>query len=201
MKFQLFLKRQMDFWGALGALLVLAIPFVLIAGAIKLDSKGPVFFIQERIGKDGKPFRMIKFRSMVDNAIRLGKGIEVEQNDTRITRVGKFLRRFTLDESPQIVHILLGTMSFVGPRPALLHQVAQYSTRERRRLEVKPGMANMAMLKGWNRLSWKERIEWDIWYIEHWSLWLDIKIVLLTAKAVFSGQGQYGANGVVEDYK
>ena len=92
-------------------------------------------------------------------------------------------------------------MSFVGPRPALLHQVAQYSTRERRRLEVKPGMANMAMLKGWNRLSWKERIEWDIWYIEHWSLWLDIKIVLLTAKAVFSGQGQYGANGVVEDYK
>jgi len=191
----------MDFWGALGALLVLAIPFVLIAGAIKLDSKGPVFFIQERIGKDGKPFRMMKFRSMVDNAIQLGKGIEVEQNDTRITRVGKFLRRFTLDESPQIVHILFGTMSFVGPRPALLHQVAQYSTRERRRLEVKPGMANMAMLKGWNRLSWKERIEWDIWYIEHWSLWLDIKIVLLTAKAVFSGQGQYGANGVVEDYK
>ncbi|HZX49547.1 MAG TPA: sugar transferase, partial [Candidatus Paceibacterota bacterium] len=177
------------------------IPFVLIAGAIKLDSKGPVFFIQERIGKDGKPFRMMKFRSMVDNAIQLGKGIEVEQNDTRITRVGKFLRRFTLDESPQIVHILFGTMSFVGPRPALLHQVAQYSTRERRRLEVKPGMANMAMLKGWNRLSWKERIEWDIWYIEHWSLWLDIKIVLLTAKAVFSGQGQYGANGVVEDYK
>ena len=191
----------MDFWGALGALLVLVIPFVLIAGAIKLDSKGPVFFIQERIGKDGKPFRMMKFRSMVDNAIQLGKGIEVEQNDTRITRVGKFLRRFTLDESPQIVHILFGTMSFVGPRPALLHQVAQYSTRERRRLEVKPGMANMAMLKGWNRLSWKERIEWDIWYIEHWSLWLDIKIVLLTAKAVFSGQGQYGANGVVEDYK
>jgi lipopolysaccharide/colanic/teichoic acid biosynthesis glycosyltransferase len=201
MKFQRFVKRQMDFWIAGGVLIVLAVPFLCIALLIKLDSAGPVFFIQERVGKGGKKFMMLKFRSMVPNAVHLGRGIEVEKNDARITRVGKVLRRLALDEAPQLLHVLKGEMSLVGPRPALPHQVEQYSKEEQRRLEVKPGLANMAMMKGWNTLSWKERIDWDVWYIDHWSLFLDFKILLSSLFSVFSGKGQYGAEGVVEDYK
>lgn len=198
---QRFLKRQMDFWAACMAFVLLVVPFLIIAVLIKLDSSGPVFFIQERVGRNGKVFRMLKFRSMVHNAVRMGKGIEVEQHDARITRMGKFLRRTTLDEAPQITHVLKGEMSLVGPRPALPHQVAQYSAFEKRRFEVRPGLAHMAMLKGWNTLSWKERIKLDIWYIDHWSLLLDLKILFSTVFVVFSGRGQYGAEGVVEDYK
>jgi len=199
--FQKFLKRIIDFFGALAALIALVMPFFVIAVLIKLDSKGPVFFIQERVGKGGKVFRMLKFRTMVENAVNMGRRIEVEHNDFRITRVGRILRRFGIDELPQVIHILKGEMSFVGPRPALPHQAAQYSTSERKRLLVKPGIANMAMLKGWNALSWKERIQWDTWYIEHWSLFLDLKILFCTAIIVLLGKGQYGAKGVVEDYK
>lgn len=194
-------KRSCDFLGALVALIALVIPFFIIAMLIKLDSRGPVFFVQERVGRGGKIFRMLKFRTMVENAVNMGRGIEVEQNDFRITRVGRMLRRFGVDELPQILHILKGEMSFVGPRPALPHQAAQYSALERKRLLVRPGIANMAMLKGWNTLSWKERIQWDIWYIEHWSFFLDLKILFYTAIIVLLGKGQYGAKGVVEDYK
>jgi len=201
MKLQRLLKRQMDFWVACMAFVLLAVPFFIIVVLIKLDSRGPVFFIQERVGKKGKIFRMLKFRSMVDNAVSMGKGIEVEQHDSRITRMGKMLRRTTLDEAPQIMHVLKGEMSLVGPRPALPHQVAQYSAFEKRRLEVRPGLANLAMLRGWNTLSWKERIKLDIWYIDHWSLLLDLKILFSTALVVLSGKGQYGAEGVVKDYK
>ncbi len=201
MGLQKFLKRVCDFFGALVALVALAAPCFIIAILIKLDSRGSVFFIQERVGKDGKIFKMLKFRTMIENAVNMGRGIEVEQNDFRITRVGRILRRFSIDELPQLFHILRGEMSFVGPRPALPHQVVQYSELERKRLAVKPGIANMAMLKGWNTLSWKERIRWDVWYIEHWSLFLDLKILLYTAIIVLLGKGQYGAKGVVEDYK
>ncbi|MDO8577545.1 MAG: sugar transferase [Candidatus Wildermuthbacteria bacterium] len=199
--FQRFLKRLFDFIGALVVFVALAIPFFIIAIFIRIDSKGPVFFLQERVGKNGKIFTMLKFRTMVENAVNLGRGIEVEQNDFRITRVGGILRRFSIDELPQLLHILRGEMSFVGPRPALPHQVAQYSALERKRLLVQPGIANMAMLKGWNTLPWKERIRWDIWYIEHWSLFLDLKVLFYTAIIVLLGKGQYGAKGVVEDYK
>lgn len=201
MGFQRFLKRVFDLLAALAIFVVLAIPFFIIAILIRIDSRGPIFFIQERVGKDGKVFRMLKFRTMVENAVNMGRGIEVEQNDFRITWVGRILRRFGIDELPQLFHILKGEMSFVGPRPALPHQAAQYSASERKRLLVKPGIANMAMLKGWNTLSWKERIRWDVWYIEHWSIFLDLKILFYTAIIVLLGKGQYGAKGVVEDYK
>lgn len=198
---QRLLKRLFDFLGACAALIALAIPFFIIVILIRIDSRGPVFFLQERVGKDGKIFKMLKFRTMVENAVNMGKGIEVEKNDFRITRVGRILRRFGIDELPQLLHILKGEMSFVGPRPGLPHQAAQYSALERKRLLVKPGIANMPMLKGWNTLSWKERIRWDIWYIEHWSFLLDLKILFYTTIIVLSGKGQYGAKGVVEDYK
>ena len=193
-------KRQLDFWGALISLIALSVPFLVIAILITIDSKGPVFFVQERVGKDGRIFNMLKFRTMIENALHLGRGIEVEEHDFRITRVGRIIRRFGFDELPQLFHILKGEMSFVGPRPALVHQVAQYSLQEKKRLLVQPGIANMAMLKGWNSLPWKERIQWDIWYIEHWSLFLDLKILIYTFFIVLLGKGQYGAKGVVEDY-
>ncbi len=201
MQLQQFLKRQMDLWMAFVFLILLALPFLITAILIKLDSRGSLFFIQERVGKDGKIFGMVKFRTMVENAVQLGRGIEVERNDPRITQVGKWLRRFGIDELPQLIHILKGEMSLVGPRPALPHQVARYSSYERRRLSVKPGLANIAMMKGWNTLSWKERIQWDIWYIDHWSLGLDMKILVYTLIMVMLGKGQYGANGIVRDYR
>ncbi|MDO8470609.1 MAG: sugar transferase [bacterium] len=194
------LKRQFDFWVALIVLIVLAVPFLVVAILIKLDSKGSVFFLQERVGKDGAIFKMRKFRTMIEDAVHLGRGIEVEKDDFRITRIGNVLRRLGIDELPQLFHVLKGEMSLVGPRPALPHQVVQYSAQERKRLSVKPGIANMAMLKGWNTLSWKERIQWDIWYIEHWNLLLDMKILLYTFFIVLSGKGQYGPEGVVKDY-
>lgn len=200
MVIQRFFKRKMDFLVALILLTVLAFPFFVIALLIKLESKGPVFFVQERVGKGGKIFKMLKFRSMVDKASTMGAGIEVAKDDPRITKVGKMLRRLRLDEASQLWHVLLGEMSLVGPRPALPHQVAQYTALEKRRLEVKPGMGSMDMMKGGNLLSWKERIELDIWYIDHWSLWLDLKIIVGTFLTVLSGKDEYGKEGI-KDYQ
>lgn len=194
---QFFLKRQLDFWGACLLLLFFALPLVIIALLIKLDSKGPVFFTQPRVGREGKSFNMIKFRSMVEDAVHLGRGIELERNDWRITRVGKWLRRFRIDEFPQLFQVFTGTMSLVGPRPGLPHQAAQYTKEERRRLEMKPGMASMDMLKGGNLISWKERIQWDLWYIDHWSLWLDIKIIWGTFWVILFNRDE----GAVKDYE
>lgn len=198
---QFFLKRQLDFWGACLLLLFFCLPLLIIALLIKFDSRGPVFFTQCRVGRAGKSFNMVKFRSMVEDAVHLGRGIELERNDWRITRVGKWLRRFRIDELPQLWHVLLGEMSLVGPRPPLLHQVEKYTPLEKRRLEVKPGMAALAMVKGGNLLPWPERIEWDIWYIDHWSLWLDIKILFQSLSAVLSGKDELGQSGVIRDYK
>ncbi|MBI2644499.1 MAG: sugar transferase [Candidatus Wildermuthbacteria bacterium] len=201
MQIQRFIKTQMDFWIALVVLIVCTLPFLMIALLIVFDSKGPIFFRQERVGKYGKIFKIWKFRTMVDHAAHIGLGLEIAHNDSRITRVGKFLRRFGIDEIPQIFNILAGQMSLVGPRAALPHQVAQYTDFEKKRLEVKPGVTNINILKGWNTLPWKERIKWDVWYVEHWSLWLDLKILTVTPIIVLSGKGQYGEKGVVEDYK
>ena len=200
MIFQRFLKRQIDFWGALFLLILLAVPFLVISIFITLDSKGPVFYVRDRVGKDGKVFRMIKFRTMDENAEQMGRGIELEKDDSRITKIGKWLRRCRIDESPQLLHVLTGTMSLVGPRPGLPHQVMQYTELERKRLVFKPGMASMDMIKGGNILSWKERIQWDIWYIDHWSLWLDLRIIFGTFFFILSGKDEYG-KGIVEDYK
>lgn len=189
-------------WVSLISLIVFAIPFLVIAILIKLESPGPVFFLQERLGKNGKIFKMFKFRSMVQGAAHMGAGLEVVKNDSRVTRIGRFLRRTRVDEYPQLLQILLGQMSLVGPRPAFPHHLEKYTEEEKKRLSVRPGFTNMDILKGGNALSWPERIKWDLWYIDHWSLWLDIKIILGSFRVVLTGEDEEGgAKGVVEDYK
>ena len=201
MKFQLFLKKQMDFWISLMSLTILSPLFLIIAILIKLDSDGTIFFRQERVGQGGKIFKIWKFRTMIEEAEEIGLGFRVAKNDLRITNIGRFLRRFGIDELPQFINVILGEMSVVGPRASLPHQAAQYTEFEKQRFRVKPGITNINMIKGWNILPWKRRIEWDIWYIDHWSLRLDLKILIKTPIIVLSGKGQYGEDGVVEDYK
>ncbi len=182
-------------------LLILLFPLFLIIGVlIKLDSKGPVFFIQKRVGKDGKIFRAYKLRTMVENAEKFGLGHEIEKNDSRITRVGKYLR-WGIDELPQLINVFKGDMSMVGPRPALLHQIEKYTKKEKRRLEVKPGITGWALINGRNKLTWPEKIKLDIWYIDHWSIWLDLKILFKTIWVViFEREGIYGKDGINWDY-
>lgn len=201
MKIQRFLKQIIDFLISLSGLVILTPFFVVITILIKIDSKGPVFFKQKRVGRNGKIFKIWKLRTMVEKAENIGLGIKVSKNDSRITRIGRFLRRFGIDELPQFINIILGQMSLVGPRAGLPFQVEKYSQDEKKRLQVKPGITNINILKGWNTLSWKERIKWDIWYIENWSLLLDLKILLKTPFVVLSGRGQYGKKGIVEDYE
>ncbi len=199
-KFPLIIKRIFDILASGIALIVLLPIFVVIGIFIKLDSKGPVFFIQKRAGKDGKIFRAYKLRTMVDNAENVGLGYEIAKDDNRITRVGKCLR-WGIDELPQLINVFKGDMSLVGPRPTLPHQVKKYSEREKRRLEVKPGITGWALVNGRNKLSWPERIKLDIWYIDHWSIWVDLKILFKTVWVViFKREGIYGKDGVTRDY-
>jgi len=167
-------------------------PFLgIVAIAIKIDDPGPVFFRQERAGKDGSVFWVFKFRSMVVNAEKKGAGVFVEEDDPRITKVGQFLRNTSIDELPQLINVLKGEMSLVGPRPTLPYQVKQYDARQWRRLKVKPGITGWAQVNGRNELTWPERIELDLWYIDNLNLWLDIKILFKTVLAVLSKQGLY----------
>lgn len=192
------LKRIIDVIGSGIGLIILFPIFVVIGILIKLDSKGTVFFIQERVGKDGKIFRAYKLRTMVDNEEKMGKGLR--KNDPRITRIGKILR-WGIDELPQLINVFKGDMSLVGPRPTLLEQIVRYSKVHRRRLEMKPGLTGWALVNGRNILSWPEKIELDIWYIDHWSLWLDLKILFKTVWVViFKREGIYGKDGVNRGY-
>lgn len=198
-KIQKTLKRLIDFLGALVGLIILFPIFAVIGIFIKLDSKGPVFFVQERAGKDGKVFRAYKLRTMVDKAVEIG-GIKISQDDSRITRVGQHLR-WGIDELPQLINVFKGDMSLVGPRPTLLEQVERYSEKHKKRLEMKPGITGWALINGRNKLSWPEKIKLDIWYIDHWSLWLDLKILLKTIWVViFTREGLYGKDGVNTGY-
>jgi len=192
-------KRAFDTVVSLTVLTLLSPLIALIALAIRLDSSGPVLYIQDRVGKDGKIFRCYKFRTMVVGAEKMGAG--VAQNDPRVTRVGRFLRHWTLDELPQLINVLKGEMSIVGPRPTLLTQVALYGSKERRRLEVKPGMAGWAWIHGRNRIPWRERIELDIWYVDHWSIWLDFLILMRSFGLLLRREGLYGEGGGTPDYK
>lgn len=201
MVIQLFIKRIIDIVGSLLGLIVF-FPFLLIITIlIKFDSQGPGFFKYKRVGKDGEEFISYKLRSMVENATEIGLGIEIVRDDPRITLVGAFLRRWSLDEIPQLINALKGEMSLIGPRPALPHQVAKYTEFEKKRLKMKPGITGWAQVNGRNLLSWKERIKLDIWYIENWSLWLDFKILLMTPRVVLSRQGLYGEGGIARDYE
>jgi undecaprenyl phosphate N,N'-diacetylbacillosamine 1-phosphate transferase len=172
MRVQLIAKLLMDYAGGAVLLLMLAPFLIVIALLIKLDSPGPILFRQERIGKLGKPFQTFKFRSMVQGAEHKGLGYTVASDDERITKLGNVLRKWGIDEFPQLLNVLRGEMSLVGPRPTLSYQVEKYTEQQRKRLQVKPGLVGLALVKGRNQLSWQQRMEYDVWYIEHWSLWL-----------------------------
>lgn len=172
----------------------------LLAALIRLESPGPAFFCQERVGKYGHPFVAYKFRSMVDKAASMGLGLNVASDDSRITRMGKLLRSTSLDELPQLFNIIRGEMSLVGPRPTLAYQVARYDETQRRRLEVKPGITGWAQINGRNAIPWEERIKLDVWYVTHWSLGLDLYILLRTVRTWVCREGLYGPTGVNYDF-
>lgn len=184
-------KRGLDVAVSASALAAL---WPLLAGigiAVRLDSSGPALFVQERAGKDGQPFTILKFRTMAKGS---EKGdVVVQQNDARITRLGSILRATSLDELPQLLNILKGDMSVVGPRPTLVYQVEQYDDFQRRRLEMLPGVTGWTQVNGRNSLPWPRRIELDVWYVDNWSLLLDLKILLRTLPVVLGAEGIYGA--------
>jgi lipopolysaccharide/colanic/teichoic acid biosynthesis glycosyltransferase len=175
-----------------GVALALTSPVLALAAlAVRLESGGPIVFRQLRVGRDGRPFEMLKLRTMVVGAEHTGAGLAVSQGDARITRVGALLRRLSLDELPNLVNVLRGEMSVIGPRPTLPVQVEQYTAHQRRRLEVRPGITGWAQVHGRASLPWHERIELDVWYVEHRSLALDLRILLRTVKLLLTGSGLY----------
>jgi lipopolysaccharide/colanic/teichoic acid biosynthesis glycosyltransferase len=197
-KLQLTLKRVFDLALSLLGLLVLVPVFALIALCISLDSPGGIFFKLRVAGRDGKAFNQWKFRSMVQNAREVAHRFETSATDPRITRVGHFLRRWSLDELPQLWNVLRGEMSLVGPRPGFLEVAQHYSPQQARRLQMRPGLTGLAQLQGRNLLPWEQRIVLDISYIEHYSFWLDAKILWRTIPLLLRGTGVYGEGGVVK---
>ena len=188
------MNRAADLVGA-GVGLALASPLLAAAAlAIKLEDRGPVLYRQARVGLNGEEFELLKLRTMVVDAESRGAGWAVDRGDPRITRVGRVLRRLSLDELPQLLNILRGEMSLIGPRPTLAYQVERYTPRQRRRLEVKPGLTGWAQIHGRAALPWEERIELDVWYVEHRSPRVDLAILLRTPLALFSGTYR-GATG------
>jgi len=180
-----------------GSALVLSAPLLALAAlAIRLESRGGVIYRQRRVGKDGHEFDVLKLRTMVDGAEHIGAGLAVNKGDARITRVGKILRRTSLDELPNLVNVLRGEMAIVGPRPTVPSQVDRYTDRQRGRLAVRPGITGWAQVNGRASLPWSERIELDLWYIEHRSWRLDLTILWRSAQLVVRGEGLYkGATG------
>jgi lipopolysaccharide/colanic/teichoic acid biosynthesis glycosyltransferase len=185
------LTRAFD---AITAAIALAITSPLLAAcalAIRLETPGPVIYRQRRVGRNGEPFEMLKLRTMVSGAEHIGAGLAVNEGDPRITRTGALLRRFSLDELPNLINVLKGEMSIVGPRPTVQVQVDQYTERQKRRLEVKPGITGWAQVNGRTSLPWNERIELDVWYVDHRSLKLDAQILARTIRMLVTGEGLY----------
>lgn len=191
----LFIKRLIDFLGSLIGIIILSPILIIIALSIKLTSKGPVFFKQERLGKNGQIFKIIKFRTMVLNAENIGSGLFVKsEKDNRITKVGRVLRATSLDELPQLFNVLIGNMSLVGPRPPVLHhpyKYEDYNETQKKRFEMKPGMTGLAQVTVRNSVSWDERILIDVKYIEKFNIWLDIKILFKTFIKIFRRESIY----------
>ena len=181
------MNRALDVAGAALGLTVSAPVLAVAAVAIKLEDGGPVLYRQRRVGRDGVPFDLLKLRTMVVGAERQGAGWAVNRGDPRITRAGRVLRRLSLDELPQLWNVLRGDMSLIGPRPTLAYQVERYTPRQRRRLEVKPGLTGWAQIHGRAALPWDERIELDVWYVDHRSPRLDLQILLRTPLALLTG--------------
>jgi lipopolysaccharide/colanic/teichoic acid biosynthesis glycosyltransferase len=175
-----------------GVVSVLTAPVVaLLALAVRLESPGHPIYTQARVGKDGALFEIYKLRTMVHGAEFTGTGLAIQEGDDRITRLGRFLRRYSLDELPNLWNVLRGEMSIIGPRPTLQVQVEQYTERERGRLSVKPGITGWAQVNGRASLPWSERIELDLWYVEHRTLALDLEILVRTVRMVVTGKGLY----------
>ena len=186
-------KRIFDISVAAMALIILSPLIALIALAIKLDDGGPVFFVQDRVGRGRKNFRCSKFRTMVVGAENIGNRLTVVENDSRITRLGRLLRNWTLDEIPQLWNVLRGDMSIVGPRPWVPSQAAYCSVEDSRRFNFKPGMAGWAWIHGRNRLAWDERVRLDLCYVDHWSLKFDFSILAKAVVLLFRRDGVYFA--------
>jgi lipopolysaccharide/colanic/teichoic acid biosynthesis glycosyltransferase len=184
-------SRALDIAIATAGLAIAAPVLALAALAIRFESRGPVLYRQRRVGLGGEPFELWKLRTMVPQAETMGAGVYVLEGDPRITRTGRLLRRFSLDELPNLVNVLKGDMAVVGPRPTVQEQVDRYTDRQRRRLEVKPGITGWAQVNGRTSLPWPERIELDVWYVEHRSLRLDLKILAKTARMLATGHGLY----------
>ena len=184
-------KRALDLLIG-GAAALLTAPLVALAALlIRLESPGHPIYRQTRVGRDGRPFEICKLRTMVRGAEFTGAGLAIQEGDDRITRVGAFLRRTSLDELPNLWNVVRGEMSIVGPRPTIQLQVDQYTERQRGRLKVKPGITGWAQVNGRASLPWSERIELDLWYVEHCSLALDLKILARTVKILVKGDGLY----------
>ena len=185
------IRRLLDIAVSATGLLLTAPVLLAAVIAIRIESRGGAIYRQRRAGKHGAQFDVFKLRTMVDGAEHLGAGLAINANDSRITRVGAVLRRTSLDELPNLLNVLRGEMSLIGPRPTLPVQVERYSRRQRRRLEVKPGITGWAQVNGRASLRWADRIELDLYYIEHRSLALDMKILARTPAMVLGGRGLY----------
>ncbi|NBX01717.1 sugar transferase [bacterium] len=180
------LKRLFDIFFSLGWLLIFSPLLVTVAILVRIKLGSPIFFVQERPGRGEKPFRMIKFRTMTDERDANG---QLLSDEIRLTPFGKFLRSTTLDEFPEMINVLLGDMSVVGPRPLLMRYLPRYNAFQARRMEVKPGVTGWAQVNGRNALSWNEKFAMDVWYVENQSFWLDLKIVVQTFFVVFRRRG------------
>jgi len=194
---QLIVKRIMDVSLAIVGLIIVAPLLLVSAIAIKLGSRGPVFFRLRVAGVQGKGFDQWKLRTMVEGARENGDRFETSSCDPRITQVGHFLRRWSIDELPQLWNVLRGEMSIVGPRPVFFEIASKYSAKQVRRLAMRPGLTGLAQVQGRNLLTWAERVELDIFYVEHYSLWLDCEIIARTIPVLFQGEGVYGKDGRV----
>jgi lipopolysaccharide/colanic/teichoic acid biosynthesis glycosyltransferase len=180
-------NRGLDVLGASLGLALASPALALGALVIKLEDRGPVLYRQRRVGQDGREFELLKLRTMVVGADQQGAGWAVNRGDPRITRVGRVLRRLSVDELPQLWNVVRGEMSLIGPRPTLAYQVEQYTPRQRKRLDVRPGITGWAQIHGRASLPWEERIELDVWYVENRSPRLDLKIMLRTPRALLGG--------------
>lgn len=201
-KVYLFAKRILDIIFSLIGLIILSPVFLIVSIAIKLDSKGPIIFKQKRLGRNGKEFYIYKFRSMIVGAEQIGTGSYSKKGDTRVTKVGKIIRMTSIDEIPQLMNILKGEMSFIGPRPVLTYhpwKYEEYTKEQLKRFEVRPGITGWAQVHGRKTIEWTKRIELDSWYVENVSLLLDTKIALMTVKVIFNPKDN--VNTIVTDNK
>jgi lipopolysaccharide/colanic/teichoic acid biosynthesis glycosyltransferase len=187
-------RRALDLMIAVPAALLTAPVVAVFCVLIRLESHGGALFKQTRAGLRGTAFEIFKLRTMVTGAEHIGAGLAVLEGDSRITRTGEFLRRYSLDELPNLWNVIRGEMSIVGPRPTLMGQVEQYTAHQRRRLDVRPGITGWAQVNGRASLPWSERIELDVWYVEHRTLLLDLRILALTMRMVLGGHGLYHAD-------